>query len=93
MQDDGARVTSIIHVKSILRGAHLIGVYGEQFLPRDLAIPTLSLLFKHTMLTSLLITMQTRSPFEIVHLAYLRKKKFFWCLICLNIYLKFLRKS
>ena len=35
MQDDGARVTSIIHVKSILRGAHLIGVYGEQFLPRD----------------------------------------------------------
>jgi hypothetical protein len=35
MEVDGTRVTSIIHVDSILRGAHLIGVYGEQFLPRD----------------------------------------------------------
>ena len=31
----GERVTSIIHVDSILRGAHLIGVYGDDHLPRD----------------------------------------------------------
>ena len=24
-----------IHIDSIIRGAHLIGVYGEQFLPHD----------------------------------------------------------
>ena len=35
MEDDGTQVTSIIHVDSIIRGAHLIGVYGEVFLPRD----------------------------------------------------------
>jgi hypothetical protein len=33
-EDDGTQVTSIIHVDSIVRGAHLIGVYGEVFLPR-----------------------------------------------------------
>lgn len=35
MEDDGTQTTSIIHVDSIVRGAHLIGVYGELFLPRD----------------------------------------------------------
>jgi hypothetical protein len=35
MEDDGTQATSIIHVNSIIRGAHLIGVYGEVFLPRD----------------------------------------------------------
>ena len=35
LEDNGAQVTSIIHVDSIVRGAHLIGVYGELFLPRD----------------------------------------------------------
>jgi hypothetical protein len=35
LEDDGTQVTSIIHVDSIVRGAHLIGVYGEVFLPRD----------------------------------------------------------
>ena len=35
MEDDGTQVTSIIHVDTIIRGAHLIGVYGELFLPRD----------------------------------------------------------
>ena len=35
MGDDGTQVISIIQVNSILRGAHLIGVYGEVFLPRD----------------------------------------------------------
>jgi hypothetical protein len=33
MDNDGTQVTSIIHVDSIVRGAHLIGVYGEMFLP------------------------------------------------------------
>ncbi|THH19362.1 hypothetical protein EW146_g1774 [Bondarzewia mesenterica] len=32
---DGSRITSIIHVDSIVRGAHLIGVYGNEFLPYD----------------------------------------------------------
>ena len=35
LQDDGAQVTSIVSINSIVRGAHLIGVYCEQFLPRD----------------------------------------------------------
>ena len=35
MEDDDTQVTSIIHVDSIVRGAHLIGVYGDVFLPRD----------------------------------------------------------
>ncbi|KAJ6626214.1 hypothetical protein B0H10DRAFT_1625860, partial [Mycena sp. CBHHK59/15] len=30
----GRRVMDIIHVDTILRGAHLIGIYGENFLPR-----------------------------------------------------------
>lgn len=32
----GRRVTDVIHVESILRGAHLIGVAGDTFIPRDL---------------------------------------------------------
>ena len=32
---DGTQVTSITHINSIIRGAHLIGVYGEVFLPCD----------------------------------------------------------
>ena len=35
MEDDGTQATSIILVNSIVRGAHLIGVYGALFLPRD----------------------------------------------------------
>jgi hypothetical protein len=37
MEDNGTGIqaTSIIHVDSIIRGAHLIGVYGDMFLPRD----------------------------------------------------------
>ena len=35
IEDNNTQVTSIIPVDSILRGAHLIGVYGEQFLPRN----------------------------------------------------------
>ena len=35
MEDDGTQVTSIIHVDSIMWGAHLIGVYGKLFLPCD----------------------------------------------------------
>ena len=36
MEDDGStQVKSIIHVNSILRGAHLIGIYGGVFLPND----------------------------------------------------------
>jgi hypothetical protein len=35
MEVDGTQVTCIIRVDSILRGAHLIGVYGGLFLPHD----------------------------------------------------------
>ena len=35
MEDDSTQVMSIIHIDSIVRGAHLIGVYGKLFLPRD----------------------------------------------------------
>ena len=35
MKDDSTQVTSIIPVDSILQGAHLMGVYGKQFLPLD----------------------------------------------------------
>lgn len=31
----GGRVTSVVHVDSILHGAHLIGVYGNNHLPCD----------------------------------------------------------
>jgi hypothetical protein len=37
MERDGQRATSIIHLDSALRGAHLIAVYGDQFIPRELA--------------------------------------------------------
>jgi hypothetical protein len=33
----GRRMTSIIHVDTILRAAHLIGVAGSDFLPRTLS--------------------------------------------------------
>ena len=35
MEDDGTQVMSIVQVNSILQRAHLIGVYGEVFLPHD----------------------------------------------------------
>jgi len=35
MEDDSSQVTSIIHIDSIVWGAHLIPVYGELFLPCD----------------------------------------------------------
>lgn len=35
MEDEDTQNTSIIHVNTIVRGAHLIGVYGEVFLPRN----------------------------------------------------------
>ena len=35
VDNDGIQVKSIIHADSIIRGAHLIGVYGELFLPRN----------------------------------------------------------
>ena len=35
MENDGTQATSIICVDSIIRGAHLISVYGEVFLPCD----------------------------------------------------------
>jgi hypothetical protein len=37
MDDDDTQVTSIVHVDAIVRGAHLIGVYGKDFLPRNFA--------------------------------------------------------
>ena len=35
MENDSTQATSIIHVDSIIQGAHLIGIYGEVFLPHD----------------------------------------------------------
>jgi hypothetical protein len=31
--ENGKRTTSVIHLDSILRGAHLIGIAGEEFIP------------------------------------------------------------
>ena len=31
--DSGGRLMTVIHVDTILRGAHLLSVYGKQFLP------------------------------------------------------------
>jgi hypothetical protein len=35
---DGEPVVSIIHLDCIVRAAHLIGVYGGDFIPRDLQV-------------------------------------------------------
>lgn len=35
LNEDGSFRESIIHLDTILRAAHLIGVYGEDFLPQD----------------------------------------------------------
>jgi len=32
----GNRVMSVIHIDSILRGAHLMGIYGSHFIPHHL---------------------------------------------------------
>lgn len=34
---DGLPSASIIHLDAVVRAAHLIGVYGENFLPKDLS--------------------------------------------------------
>ncbi|KAJ6608052.1 hypothetical protein B0H10DRAFT_1816669 [Mycena sp. CBHHK59/15] len=34
VDNHGQRVMDIIHIDTILRGAHLIGIYGNSFLPR-----------------------------------------------------------
>lgn len=34
MDDHGSRVTSVIHLDCVVRGAHLIPVYGEERLDR-----------------------------------------------------------
>jgi hypothetical protein len=71
MDNDGTQVTLIIHVDSIVRGAHLIGVYGEMCsCPVILAILTPSQPSKPTMLISLLITMQTRLHSEYPYLIH-----------------------
>jgi hypothetical protein len=36
MDDNHLPVTSVIHVDCIFRAAHLIGVYGQHFLPKTL---------------------------------------------------------
>lgn len=33
--EDGDRVTSVIHIDTILRGAHLLPVFGDQQMPLD----------------------------------------------------------
>jgi hypothetical protein len=37
--EDGCRLTAVIHMDSMIHGTHLMPVYGDQFLPRG---------FKHT---------------------------------------------
>ena len=36
LNDDGSRYCSIIHIDSIVRGAHLIPVYGHDFIPLNI---------------------------------------------------------
>jgi hypothetical protein len=36
LDEDGQPVVSVIHLDCIVRAAHLIGVYGEDFIPKDL---------------------------------------------------------
>jgi hypothetical protein len=36
VNEQGARICSVIHIDSILRAAHLIGVYGKDFIPHNL---------------------------------------------------------
>lgn len=36
VNDEGHRPCEIIHLESIYRSAHLIGVYGKEFVPKDL---------------------------------------------------------
>ena len=35
-EEDGRQTMGVIHVDSIIRGAHLIPVYGEEFVPRHI---------------------------------------------------------
>ncbi|KAF8886184.1 hypothetical protein BD779DRAFT_1441849 [Infundibulicybe gibba] len=35
LDEDGDRVTTIVHLESVVRSAHLIGLYGDQFLPKN----------------------------------------------------------
>jgi hypothetical protein len=37
LYSDGSPRVAIIHLDTILRGAHLIGVYGKRFLPKELS--------------------------------------------------------
>jgi len=39
VDNDGHRVQSVISLESVVRGAHLIGVYGSEFIPADLHFP------------------------------------------------------
>lgn len=39
VDEDGFQTSDVVHTDCILRGAHLIGVYGDRFIPRG---------FKHT---------------------------------------------
>ena len=35
-EEDGTQTMGVIHVDSIVRGAHLIPVFGEEFVPRHI---------------------------------------------------------
>jgi hypothetical protein len=37
LYSDGSPRAAVIHLNTILRGAHLIGVYGKGFLPKELS--------------------------------------------------------
>ncbi|TDL20259.1 hypothetical protein BD410DRAFT_815646 [Rickenella mellea] len=36
LDEEGGRVKSVIHLDTVVRGAHLIGFYGEEYLPADI---------------------------------------------------------
>jgi hypothetical protein len=38
LEEDGSSIITVIHLDCILRAAHLIPVYGDEFIPRELSL-------------------------------------------------------
>ena len=66
LEDNGSQVTSIIHISSIVWGAHLIGVYGKQFLPHDFSYVDSLRAFQAYYIDKFIVTMQMRLLSEIL---------------------------
>jgi hypothetical protein len=66
---DGSPSMAVIHLDTVVRAAHLIGVYGDHFLPRGISLHN-SLTWMssiHFTSTSTLITMLSKLPSNITH--------------------------